>query len=160
MNTAIPRPLWHLGLACRRANTVDTEVPVSIRRRARWPSAAPNVHLWSPISGCNELYVHVVQHGGWHGRRGARRAGAGLHGVLDADLCCMTVLPGAVGSSREQHRRSRRRHGSQQLLSRSCLLTRPRTHHAFMKACCASPCARPIRVAGRSAHLGQPRVAI
>ena len=156
MNTAIPRPLWHLGLGRRRATS---EVPVCPSDPWLACGGRHSLH-WSPISGCNELYVHVVQHGGWHGRRGARRAGAGLHGVLDADLCCMTVLPGAVGSSREQHRRSRRRHGSQQLLSRSCLLTRPRTHHAFMKGCCASPCARPIRVAGRSAHLGQSRVAI
>ena len=54
-----------------------------------------------------------------------------LDAVLEADLRCTAVLPDAVGSNREQHRRPRRRHGSQQLLSRSCLLTRPRTHHAL-----------------------------
>ena len=44
-------------------------------------------------------------------RRGARRAGVCLDGVLQAALRCTAVLADAVGSSHEQHRRSRRRHG-------------------------------------------------
>ena len=95
----------------------------------------------------------MVEHGGWHGRRGARRAGVWLDAVLEAALRCTAVLADAVGSSREPHRRSRRRHGFQQLLSRSSLLTRPRTHHALEQGCCASLCARPTRVAGGSAVL-------
>jgi hypothetical protein len=102
----------------------------------------------------------VVQHGGQHGRRGARRAGVWWDAVLGAALRCAAVLLDAVGSSREQHRRSRRWHGSVQLLSRSCLLTRLRSPHALEQGCCALPCAWQMHVAGRSACVCQLRVAI
>ena len=137
-----------------RASTAPStdEGPVSIRARAgrRRLRTSPS---GAPISGCNELLC--PRGSAWLTARPAWRLAscAWMNAVIDSNLHGLVVLCGAMGSYHELWLRCRRRHGSQQLLSRSCLLTRPCAHHAFLQGYFAQCRAHAKRVSGGKARM-------
>ena len=84
----------HCGTSASRCRAPTEPGPVSSRGRAgrRQLRTSTSGGPIRDVTNSMSTWFTARQHGGWHGRRGARRAGVCLHAVLKAALRCTAVL--------------------------------------------------------------------